>query len=80
MKGKDISTRRTAVELFRREEFFFVLDGEFDIVDDSHLIGLERLSDEDREFLLVCRTEIVPSWTLLIIELNGCSEEFERQK
>ena len=80
VKGKDISTRRTAVELFRREEFFFVLAGEFDIVTDSHLIRLERLSDEDREFLLVCRTEIVPSWTLLIIDLNGCSEEFARQK
>ena len=53
VRGRDGRARRTAVEFFRPGEFSFVLAVEIDIVDDSHSIGIERLSDEDREFLLV---------------------------
>jgi hypothetical protein len=56
---------RSAVELFRPEEISFVLAEDFDIVDDrQHSVGIERLSDENREFLLglkglfSCQTKI----------------------
>jgi hypothetical protein len=45
---------RSAVELFRPGEISFVLAEEFDIVDDrQHSVDIERLTDENREFLLV---------------------------
>jgi hypothetical protein len=47
-------TPRGFVELFRPGEFSFVLAEDFDIVDDrQHSVPIERLSDENREFLLV---------------------------
>ena len=73
--------RGSAVEFFWPGEFSFVLAGDFDIVDAGDLISVERLSDEDRQFLVglnglfSCESEIVPSWSLLIIDLNCSSEE-----